>query len=549
MTVMKMPFTRALIAISVAAAALSMAGAGAVVAQQDKTQGKTKVSYANRFDRALNNVFTEREKDWRNGAVVYQVLVDRFAPPANLEAKRHLYPAPKVLHPWDAVPMRGTYREDVKLWSHEIDFWGGDLQSLRTKLDYVKALGADVLYLNPIHLGYTNHKYDALDYNAVSPEFGTRDDVRALAKDVHQLGMKLVLDGVFNHVGRNSVLFNDALNNPKSPHRDWFDFDPKYKGGVRAWYNAQNLPELNLENPKVRDYIYAGKNSVVRGYLRDGIDGWRLDVAYDIGFNYLEELTKAAHQEKPGSLVVGELGNYPKEWFPSVDAVMNFTAREIIVAVMQGRLTPATATQMLDRVIEEAGIDNMLKSWTLLDNHDTERLATVLPDERKRRLAQLLQFTLPGAANLYYGTEVDMTGGEDPAMRAPMRWDLVHDGNPSIQWTKQLIALRKNHRALRVGNFRVVNATNLLAFERYTDRAEDTVVVIANPYDQEISETVMVANSKLMNGGLMLDIVGNAQPVAAFASVMRVTVPAGGFLVMKPEVKPAGAYSSYKRVQ
>jgi cyclomaltodextrinase / maltogenic alpha-amylase / neopullulanase len=135
---------------------------------------------------------------------VYQVLVDRFAPSANLDAKRSLYPAPKVLRTWSEVPKKGTYREDVRVWSHEIDFWGGDLQSTRSKLDYVQGLGADVLYLNPINLAYTNHKYDALDYQKVSPEFGSRDDMKALAVDVHKRGMKLVLDGVFNHMGRNS---------------------------------------------------------------------------------------------------------------------------------------------------------------------------------------------------------------------------------------------------------------------------------------------------------------------------------------------------------
>jgi cyclomaltodextrinase / maltogenic alpha-amylase / neopullulanase len=520
------------------------------------------VSYANRFDRALGNVFTEREKDWRNGAVVYQVIVDRFAPSANLEAKKALYPAPKVLHPWTATPKRGTYREDVKVWSHEIDFWGGDLQSLRGKLDYVKSLGADVLYLNPIHLGYTNHKYDALDYNVVSPEYGNREDVKALARDVQQRGMKLVLDGVFNHMGRNAAIYKEAETNPKSAYRSWFDFNPKYEGGVRAWYNAQNLPEINLENPKVRDHIYAAENSVVRSYLRDGIDGWRLDVAFDIGFKYLEELTKAAHQQKPGSLIVGEIANYPKEWFPSVDGVMNFTLRDLIHSTVHGRIEAQSASRMIDRMIDDAGIDNMLKSWTFLDNHDTDRLATTQPEQNRRRLAQVLQFTLPGSANLYYGSELDMTGGEDPEMRAPMRWDLVTNSNPSLQWTKQLIALRKQHRALRVGNFRPVSADKLLAFERYTDRAEDTVVVIANPSANEISETVMVANSKLMNGGMMQDafalLTGEGsvaksteKPLAipAMAGLLRVTVPAHGFLVLKPETKPAGAYSSYKRVQ
>lgn len=509
--------------------------------------------YANQTDAALANVFTAREKDWRNGAIVYQVLVDRFAPSSTLEAKKSLYAPPKILRRWDEEPKRGTYLTDIKLWGHEIEFWGGDLASLTGKLDYVQQLGADVLYLNPIHLGYTNHKYDALDYNKVSPEFGTREDVKKLATNVHQRGMKLVLDGVFNHMGRNSAIFKEAEANPKSPYRDWFYFGSQYPGGVRSWALAENLPELNLENPKVRAHVYAAPDSVVQSYLNDGIDGWRLDVAYDIGFVFLGELTRAAHQKKPGSLVVGEIASYPKEWFPSVDAVMNFTMREIIIRTMKGEIEAATASQMMARVVDEAGIEPMLKSWLLLDNHDNFRLMTVLPEERKMQMAQILQFTLPGAPNLYYGTELGMTGGDDPEMRAPMRWDWVRDDNPILKWTKQLIQLRKNNRALRVGNFRLVSANKLIAFERYTDRIEDSVIVLANPSNGDVTESVMIPNSKVMNGALMMNVVdtkaAETKGIPVLGALMNVTVPAWSTLVLKPDVKAVNGYTSYKRVQ
>ncbi|MEO8103221.1 MAG: glycoside hydrolase family 13 protein [Betaproteobacteria bacterium] len=513
-------------------------------------QAQSHAPNANRFDRELAGMFEAREKDWRNGAIVYQVLVDRFAPPAHLDAKRHLYPAPKILRKWEELPTRGTYLPDAKVWSHEIDFWGGDLQSMAARLGHVQDLGADVLYLNPIHLAYTNHKYDALDYQQVSPEFGTRADLQRLAQDVHQRGMKLVLDGVFNHMGRNSPLFRQAEADPNSPVRDWFIFGREYPGGARSWWLAENLPELNLENPRVRDHIYAGPDSVVRNYLRDGIDGWRLDVAVDIGFNYLDELTRAAHREKPGSLVVGEIANYPKEWFPAVDAVMHFTLRHIMLRLADGRISPRQGAAMLERMMREADFEHLLKSWVYLDNHDTERLASALPNEAQRRLAQVLQFTLPGSPNLYYGGEVGMAGGDDPAMRAPMRWDLVTADNPTLQWTKQLIALRKQQRALRVGNFRLVTTDRLLGFERYTDRVRDTVIVLVNPGPADVTETVLVANSKLMNPFRLNDLLPTTAPaVSMMSSMLQVTVPAGSFRVLVPEVAPPGGYTSYKRVQ
>ena len=519
------------------------------VADSQETEG-LRPSYATRFDAELQGVFDAREMDWRNGAVVYQVLVDRFAPSAALEKKRTLYPAPKVLRRWTEVARRGRYQPELNIWSHEIDFWGGDLQSLRGRLGYLQSLGIDVLYLSPIHQAYTNHKYDALDYLSISAEFGTREDLHELTQDVHRQGMKLVLDGVFNHMGRNAQIFKHAEADPQSPYRSWFYFGAQYPGGARGWFQASNLPELNLENPAVRAHIYGGPNAVVQSYLRGGTDGWRLDVAAELGPKFLAELTQAAHLAKPGSLVVGEIANYPKEWLPSLDGVINFSLRDIVLNTVTDRIAAPTAAQMLERTITESGIEPTLKSWLMLDNHDNDRLATVLPALRQRQLAQLLQFTLPGSPNLYYGSELGMTGGEDPQNRSPMRWDGVKDDNATLLWTRQLIKLRKQHRALRVGNFRLVNTSNLLAFERYTDRVQDTVVVLANPGKNPVTERVLIGNSKLMNGSLLTDLLDpRKKPHRVLASMVTVSVPAKGFLVLAPDVRLSGGYTPFKRVQ
>lgn len=507
------------------------------------------VDHANRYDKAVAGRYEQREADWRNGPIVYQVLVDRFAPSADLAAKRALYPAPKVLRAWSDEPKRGTYLDREGVWSHEIEFWGGDLASTRRRLDHVQQLGVDVVYLNPIHLGWTNHKYDALDFQAISPEYGTRDDVRALAADVHQRGMKLVLDGVFNHMGRNSAVFRQAQADPGSRYRDWFVFDAAFKGGYRAWWNVENLPELNLENPAVRDHIYGAPDSVVRSYLRDGVDGWRLDVAYDIGFNYLEALTRAAHAERPGSLVVGEIPNYPKEWFPSVDGVMHFGLRKLMIAVANGQLSGPDFTRLTARLIADADYEHLLKSWVYLDNHDTFRIATTVPDAKARKLAQVLLFTLPGAVNLYYGSEVGMTGGDDPEMRGPMRWDRVEAGHPELAWTRQLIQLRKASRALRVGDFRTLEATgNVIAFERHTDRSGESVLVLINPGATAVDSTVLVTDSKLMDGDNLIDQL-SGQVVNLQASMIQTRIPARTAWVLKPNTGKPGSYSNFKRVQ
>lgn len=500
---------------------------------------------------ATAETFMQRERDWRNGAIVYQVLVDRFSPSTRLRAKLGLYPPPKVLRGWSEVPKPGTYLPDAKLSSHELDFWGGDLQSLASRLGYVQQLGADVLYLNPIHLAYTNHKYDALDFQLISPEFGDRNDFVRLAEDIHARGMKLVLDGVFNHMGRNAPIFQEALRSPESAWRDWFAVGAQYDGGARVWTGYQNLPELNLENPAVRNYLYEASDSVVRSYLRDGADGWRLDTAFELGYTFLRELTRAAHEEKTGSLVVGEIVNYPDQWLQSIDAVMNFSLRQIVLDAASGAIAPTTACRRIDRLVHDAGIEPILKSWILLDNHDTPRIATQLPNMSQRRLAQVLQFTLPGSPNIYYGSEVGMVGGADPENRGPMRWDLAHDENPELVWVKQLIGLHRHNRALRIGNFRLIDADQLLAFERYTDQALDTVIVLANPSRDTVTERVMIANANLMDETPLVNLLGPTEETSVGiinSAFITVTVPPETVFVLMPRERSLGGYSRYKRV-
>ena len=498
------------------------------------------------------SVYTLRERDWRNGAVVYQILVDRFAPSAQLAAKKHLYPAPKVLRDWPELPKPGVELPDQKLNSQELEFWGGDLQSARQRLDHVQQLGATAVYLNPIHLAWTNHKYDALDFKAISPEFGTREDFRQFAREAHQRGMRVVLDGVFNHMGRNSEPFRQALADANSPWRAWFALGPQYSGGARVWTGYQNLPELNLEHAPVRQYLYEAPDSVVRGYLRDGADGWRLDTAYELGFQYLRDLTRAAHREKKDALVVGEIVNYPDQWLRSIDGVMNFTLRQILLGLAQGELPPQTAAAMTERLVKDAGIEPMLKSWTVIDNHDIARIATQLPHERQRRLVQALQFTLPGSPNVYYGSEIGMTGGNDPENRNPMRWDWVRHDHPEMVWMKRLIALHNQHRALRVGDYRRIEAGQLFAFERYTDKALDTRLVIANPGSTAVTEKIMVANAALMDDTPLVDLLSDeaSKAVATMGpGLITVTVPAQSVMVLQPVERALGGYSRYKRVR
>jgi len=354
-----------------------------------------------------------------------------------------------------------------------------------------------------------------------------------------------MLDGVFNHLGRTSPKFQEALKDQKSPYRNWFFIGSQYKGGYRAWANVRNLPEVRLESPAVRQYIWDSPDSVVQKYLREGVDGWRLDAAYELGPVYLNDLTQAAHQAKPGSAVVGEAWNYPAGWFPYMDGVMNYYARETILDVLSKKLAVPVANRMLERMVADAGIDHLNKSWLVLDTHDTSRLKTDLPDNKLRRLAQILQFTLPGCPVLYYGVELGMKGKGDPGSRGPMRWDLASNSNPELQWTKRLIAIRKAHRALRFGDYQTLDTQDLIGFSRRTDRTLDTVVVLANPSDKTVRETVSCRDSRLMSGGQLRDLF-DGSTTRSNAGLIDVAVPPHSARVYE-YVSPPG-YTPYKRI-
>jgi len=488
-----------------------------------------------------------RARDWRIGPVVYQIFVDRFAPSDHLDAKRGLYAAPRSLHPWDETPKGGTLNREAGLWSHELAFWGGDLQSVRSKVGYIKDLGVDVVYLNPIVQALSNHKYDAQDYKAVAPEYGTRADVASLAKDLHAKGMRLMLDGVFNHMGRTSPALQSAIHDPKSPYRDWFFVGPEYPGGYRAWIGVANLPELRLENKKVRDYLWNAPDSVVQGYLKEGVDGWRLDTAFELGPRFLAELTTAAHRARPDSVVVGEVWNYPEFWFPALDGIMNFHAGKIVQEVANGSLEPARAGRMLETMVSDAGIEPILRSWIVLDNHDTDRLVNLLPNPDDRHLARALQFTLPGAPVVYYGSEVGMSGAGDPGSRGPMRWDLVTAKNPDLVWTKKLLAMRKKRGALRYGDFRRLESGKTLAFLRLTGHVADTVLVVANPSAETVRETIPIRDGRIMNGTLWRDELSSFR-ITTFSGLMNIEIPPKTVRILTPQTAAQGGYTPYKRL-
>jgi len=395
---------------------------------------------------------------------------------------------------------------------------------------------------------FSNHKYDTTDYMRVDPQYGSMDDFKALAGTIHESGMKLVLDGVFNHIGARSGVFKEASASKDSENRGWFFFGDEHRLGYKVWGGAANLLELRLENSSLQQYLWKGKNSVVAHWLDAGADGWRLDVASEIGFALLMAITRSAHRHKRESLVVGEVWAYPPQWTSAMDGVLSLHLGVLIYGLVEGTCPGPTAAESIARMIEDSSMDEVIRSWIVISNHDMPRLATRLPAVKLRMFALVLQFTWPGAPLVYYGDELGLAGGDDPHNRAPMPWDGAEDGNDMLEYTRKLVALRKRLRALRIGNYRALTSQRLMAFVRTTDKVMDVVVVLANPTDEAVQEMVVVPVPAVLGHTLFTDEL-TGEEVRILGSTITIEVPAKSarILAMADESgNPSG--DQYKRM-
>ncbi len=494
-------------------------------------------------------VFERRLADWRIGAVVYQVFVDRFAPSRRLREKADLYAPPRILKPWNAAPERGRFLADHCALEGELEFYGGDLDSLRDELNYIQCLGAEALYLNPVFLAFTNHKYDTMDYFQVDPQYGGNEALRRLAGELRERGMRLLLDGVFNHLGRRAAVFQRAAADAASPERALFTFGEDLPNGYLGWRNHANLPEWRLETPEARERLYAAPGSVAQFWLREfEIDGWRLDVAPDLGPQILAEITETVRRARPGAVTIGECWNYPEEWLRVLDGILNLHAGNLILNFARGRLAPAVAARALERMIADAGIEGILRSHLVLDNHDTARLATLLPDPAERRLARFLQLALPGCPVIYYGSELGMTGGAGFTNRGPMRWDLATERNEELIETRRLLTLRRENPALRVGGFRALESGRLLAFLRLTHDPRETLVALVNPGEAEVEEIVPLRDSLLMDAAPLECLLTGERAVTHCGWIEAKLPPKSARLYRTADRGGAPGYSMFKRV-
>lgn len=436
------------------------------------------------------DVFTVPE--WAQGAVWYQIFPERFAVGDPTKAAH-----PYV--PWESKPT--------------LDNWfGGDLKGITQHMDYLADFGAEILYLNPVFTGMFTHKYAVTDYFSVDPDFGTLDDLKELVAAAHRRGIRVVLDGVFNHSGENFFAFRDLWEKgAASAYKNWYicegfplGWDPL---NYRCFEHFGFMPKLRTADPEVRAFIIRVMNYWIE---TAGIDGWRLDVADEVERGTWQEIRAAVKRTHPNTILMAETwcDAYPMLGDGcGVDCSMNY---QFLFAVRDW-----IAFRTIDAVEMDRRLNHLLMKYpdavnriqfNLLDSHDTARFLHECGEDKERlKLAVALQMCFIGAPSVYYGDEVGVSGGGDPDCRRTMIWDPDKQDHELYDWYRRLIGLRRSSAALRRGTFRtVLSLKNLLIFERAVPGEQVFVVINAG-------EETQVAMLPLNRKGTHEELLGGQQ--------------------------------------
>jgi len=483
----------------------------------------------------------ETNPDWIHGGVIYHIFVDRFARGKKHEEDIASDPygrrAPDWLNPgsvhrpdWGGCPY---FLPDEKGIVRNNDFFGGDLYGVIDKLPYLKDMGVTCIYLSPVFEADSNHKYDTGDFMKIDRGFGGDEAFESLCKEAGKVGMKVILDGVFNHVGSNSRYFNryglydtvGAYQSHESPYRDWFYFrdDGKYE----SWWGIELLPALNKRNKSCKEFV-CGPEGVIAHWTKKGVAGWRLDVVDELPDEFLDVLCSAIKKDNSKALIVGEVWedashkiayDVRRRYFigGQLDSVTNYPLKDaILAAIKDGDILRLADTMTALCRNYPANVLNSLMN--IVGTHDTMRVLTILsgaeiPEgktamsqfsldsaeyelgKQRLKLASTLQFTLPGVPCVYYGDEAGMCGGADPFNRRCYPWG--EEDPELIEWYKGLSKIRKDNECFKEGKYELSEARmGVFAFTRGT--GPDSVLVAVNVSDADRTLAVRGFNYDLL---------------------------------------------------
>lgn len=455
---------------------------------------------------------------WCKGGIMYQIFPDRFnigsAPPTN-------FPEDRILH--TSTDEQPHWKPDSNGKILNNDYFGGTLKGIEEKLCYIKALGVNMLYLNPIFEAHSNHRYNTADYSRIDPMLGTEEDFRALCKKAKELDIRIILDGVFSHTGSDSIYFNKDgrygeggfCNDPHGEFEGWFTVEEN--GKYKSWWGIDTLPETNEDNDSFIEYI-TGENGIVRKWLSCGADGFRLDVADELPDKFIDALSQSIKSLNEDYLIIGEVwedatnkishgGRRRYLLGDQLDSVMNYPFASAIITFMRYGVAENFMESIVS-ICENYPPQALNCLMNHIGTHDTARILTKLINdsiEHKPRniqadyslnaeelekaitllqTATVLQYTLPGFPSVYYGDEAGVQGGADPFNRSFYPWE--RENTQLIKWYKHLGEIRNSLDCLKEGTFTPYSA--MLSCVAYIRRSEkDKIMVIANRNPHEIT--------------------------------------------------------------
>lgn len=454
--------------------------------------------------------------DWFGNGVTYQIFPDRFHRLSVPDATGMV--GDRVVHQgWDE-PM--VYKPDEKGEILNNDYYGGSLQGIRAKLDYLQSLHVTTLYLCPIFEAASNHRYNTADYLRIDPMLGTEEDFRQLCAEAKTRGIRIMLDGVFNHTGNNSRYFNadgfypelGAAQSKDSPYYNWFNFS-QWPKKYDSWWGIHTLPAVNENHPDYREFIITGEDSVVRHWLRAGASAWRLDVADELPDDFIADIRRVMEEEQPDSFLLGEVweDGSNKISYSSrrryllgseTHGLMNYPFRTAALAWLTGGDASAFRDTM-ETIRENYPPAAFYSGLNILGTHDTPRILTLIgvdnaealstkdmraayrlsDAERKRgmqrlHLAAMLSYSFPGSPTLFYGDEAGMQGFEDPLNRGTYPWG--YEDAELVEFYRTLGKLRMERSSMQRGSIEYLHAQGGALVLRRTLGDETTVTALNN---------------------------------------------------------------------
>lgn len=462
---------------------------------------------------------TDRVPDWFGKGVCYQIFPDRFHR-TRIPSPEGLVGGRSVHQDWDEAPLHHPIGKTPQGWDIcNRDFFGGDLKGVEEKLDYIASLGVETIYFCPIFEASENHRYGTADYSRVDPMLGENEDFTHLCGEAHKRGIRIILDGVFNHTGFVSRYFNGdgfyetpgAMQSKESPYYGWFDWK-EWPNKYESWWGIYSLPAVQENSPEYRSFIFGGEDAVVRKWLKAGADGWRLDVADELPDDFVHGIHQAARETDPNAIVIGEVwedgstkiayGVRRKHLLGRhLDGLMNYPFRTALINfLLYGDGTGFRDS--METLRENYPPSAFHSAMNSLGTHDTLRILTYLGVGSERRdqskdwraayqmssrehangmallkLGFLVLFAFPGAPTVYYGDEAGMTGFEDPFNRQTFPWG--QEDKELVAYCSQLGQFRKHSQPLRQGGIRWGTCgQGVLSFVRELDG--ESVAVAAN---------------------------------------------------------------------